>query len=157
MKTYTKVTIVLVLIPILIAIYLLFRFTNKNEFVPNNDINNIYTLEKKGVNEYTPVSVSNQELAEIYFNSYLTMMINDIEKAYSYLEVNYRESNYISLNSFKDFVKNLTNNYTTIPKMDRYKIDVDDSHREIYSIKSTSDIEFVFITDGVMNYQVYFK
>lgn len=68
--------------------------------------NDITTIEKKDVNIYNTASLSNQDIIKDYINNYKIFMLSDVELAYSYLNEEYKQKRFKTLDEFKKHIEN---------------------------------------------------
>lgn len=67
---------------------------------------NITTIENKDVNIYNTASLSNQDIIKDYINNYKIFMLSDVELAYSYLNEEYKQKRFKTLDEFKKHIEN---------------------------------------------------
>jgi len=108
-------------------------------------------LKSYEVNEYIPSYVSDGDMAKIYLNDYIYNMYSDIDKAYNLLDEEYRIKKFGSIDNYANYVKTLTNSSY---KVDSYYISLDGEYK-IFGVYDTNGNEFIFKTNGVMQYTVY--
>lgn len=102
------------------------------------------------INEYQKLSIDDNQMAIIYFSDYQQYLVNNIDKAYEYVDPEYAEIKCKNISEFKYLVGNKFK--TTSVK----KYDIINKNDYIYYIvQDTDDNTIVFKTDGVMNYTVY--
>lgn len=143
-----KITIVVLIILILLAsLFLINNFTaKKNEGF--KDASEIPEIPKKYLsNEYFNLNISNQELSLIYFNDYVSILSTNLPLAYSLLDEDYRNNKFPTYNSFVEYINNF---YITISTMNEYRV-----VNNKYYVYDKNNNEFIFVTNGVMNYKVY--
>lgn len=135
-----------VIISIFIAAFIYLYNNREKEFVTE------YYQELKDykANEYIPVYMSDNDMAKIYLNDFITLAYNEPEKSYHMLNEKYREIKYPTYELYyNNFVINL--NYPTIKEF--YKKNISGSL--IFGIYDTEGNIYVFETNGVMQYSVY--
>lgn len=104
-----------------------------------------------GINEYSPVNISDEQMAKIYLNDYIKNMYFDIEYAYNLIDEEYRIKRFGDISGYRNYVNTLT--YSSY-KVERYHIDSEDKYK-LYWIYDQNGNLFIFKTEGVMQYKVY--
>ena len=104
-----------------------------------------------GINEYSPVNISDEQMAKIYLNDYINNMYFDIEYAYNLLDEEYRTTRFGDISNYINYVNTLT--YSSY-KVKKYHIDTEGKYK-IFWIYDQNNNLFVFKTEGVMQYKVY--
>lgn len=154
MRKNSIVAIILVLIAISIGAYFLISARLDARYIPNYELEDFYQkpIKKVGVNEYVVTSVSKEDMAFSYFNIYTNMFYEDLSSAYQKLDPKEKEK-YPSINSFERFVSSITDDFTSILKMEGYDIKNEDD-MTVYEIKEENGHIFKFKIEGVMKYTV---
>lgn len=68
--------------------------------------NNIITIENKDLNTYNSVSLSNEDIIKDYINNYKMFLLSDVELAYNYLNEEYKQKRFKTLDDFKKHIEN---------------------------------------------------
>ena len=65
-----------------------------------------YVMNPKtyGVNEYSPMNISDEQMATIYLNDFVSYLYSDINYAYQLLNVEYRNKKFGSLEKYKESI-----------------------------------------------------
>jgi len=158
-KNATIVSIVLIIIAALVGVYFIIYSRVKVEYIPNYNLDDTYVFPERimNVNEYQPVRVTEKDMIKTYFNTYVTLYFEDIDRAYSFLDDN-EVKNYPTIDSFKTKVSLMTNNLTEMPSMKGYTIESDKkTGNQIYRVKDKNGNITVFIVEAVMKYRVMFE
>jgi len=146
---YIVFIVILLMFLIGIIIYVIYdNNINKNTFSsPLGD----YEMHDKvyGVNEYSNVIVSKQQMASIYLANYLYILRTDLKKAYSMIDDDYIEDNNFDYQTFINFVSRIDFSNTTVSEFSSFE--------NTYHVVDKAGNEFEFITDGVMTYTVKFS
>jgi len=100
-----------------------------------------------GVNEYSPINITDEQMANIYLNDFKYVMYNDINGAYNLLNQEYRDIKFGNITNFINYVNSLGN--ITI---DRYSVS---SGNSVYTIYTTDGKTYIFKVKSVMEYEVY--
>ncbi len=100
-----------------------------------------------GVNEYSPMNITKEQMANIYLNDFKYNLYNDINYAYQLLNKEYRDLKFGSIENFNNYVNNLNYKDMTI---DRY-IDEDN----LITVYTEDDNVYIFKIISVMEYEVY--
>lgn len=104
-----------------------------------------------GINEYSPINVSDEQMAKIYLNDYIKNMHFDIEYAYNLIDEEYRIKRFGNISEYINYVNTLT--YSSY-KVKKYHVDSKGKYK-IFWIYDDNDNLFIFKTEGVMQYKVY--
>lgn len=130
-----------------------------SQYVKNSKKNQIITnfnIEKKGSykpNEIIPVYVDDEQMSKIYFNDFLNKLITDINSTYNLLDVDYRERVFENIYNYKSYIEGLNiSDDTRVEKFATYERD----NYKYYDIYDNRGNRFIFETNGVMQYKVYF-
>ncbi|MBQ2946909.1 MAG: hypothetical protein IJE04_03565 [Bacilli bacterium] len=143
--------LVLVFVILLVAYFI-------REFIASRDIYNEsyldgddYIMTKKiyGVNEYSVINISDEQMANIYINDFKNYLYTDINYAYQLLNEEYRNLKFGSIDSFKNYINSIDSNDMDI---DRYSINGD---RNVFTIYTKDNKKYIFKTMSVMEYEVY--
>ena len=62
-------------------------------------------IEQNNFNKIQNVNVTNEEMAVNYFNDYKYKLLNNIEKAYSSLDEEYRKNRFTDINEYKQYIQ----------------------------------------------------
>lgn len=109
-------------------------------------------LKKYMANEYIPTYISHNDMAKIYLNDYLFNMRYDEKNAYDLLDGEYREAKFGSFEKFSNYISNLRMKQIKMKKYSKYS----KGKYIIYKVYDEEDNLFIFKTNGVMQYKVYF-
>lgn len=142
----------------MIAIYVIARYSIKSQYTPNYLLEDFYVMPERvlGVNEYSVSRVTNEDMAKTYFNLFASMMLFNTDKSYEYLNPTYRENNYPTLDSYRNKVALLTDNFTKQPQIDSYNyVEKDNVMR--YIVVDKNGNRYRFDATAVMKYTVYFE
>ncbi len=151
------VYIIIIAIMIFIGIYAIINNLIKSEYSPDYTLDDFYIIPNKKieVNGYTVSTVNDEDMVNTYFNIYTLMLFEDIDKAYSKLNEDYRNKKYPDINSFKNYVSSITDNFTELPQISEYYIDNKDE-KTVYKIIDKNGNKYIFVVTAVMEYEVYF-
>lgn len=141
--TYIIIGVILVLF----AVAFNYLYNKNNEDEPTE-----YYQELKDykANEYIPTYVSDNDMAKIYLNDFITTAITDPESSYDLLDGEYRNIKYPTYESYyNDFAIDVT-----YPKIrDFYKKNI--NGYVVFGVYDINDNIYIFKTKGVMQYSVY--
>ena len=101
--------------------------------------------KKYAVNEYTVLTVTDEDMAKTYFSNFVNLMVSDPNRAYYLLDENYRNVKFGSIDNFIGVVKNYES--ATIKRFRR--------NGSVFYISDSNNNVFAFVVDGVMKYKVY--
>lgn len=146
---YIVFIVILLMFLLGIIIYVIYDNNINKNAVYSPLIN--YEMHDKvyGVNEYSNVIVSSQQMANIYLANYLFILRTDLQRAYSMVDADYIKNNNFDYQSFVNFVSKINFSNTTV---DKYSVSED-----IYYVVDKMGNTFIFETDGVMTYTVKFS
>lgn len=109
--------------------------------------------ESVGVNEYQVVNLTKEEVINMYFVSFITTMMENPAKAYELLDEEYRETYYPNLAAFRAKIDAITDNYDTIPELQRYDMS-EEKGLKIYEMSDQKGNVYTFKIQGVMKYSI---
>lgn len=147
MKKGYNITII-----VIICIMLIFSITLAIVIKKNAKDDEFRVLKPNKYNSYTRATIFEKDMASIYLIDFYKYIYNDIEKAYSLLDENFRQTKFPTLNLFKEYIKNL--NFTVL--VQSYKVEVVDNNY-VFHITANPNVNFIFRTTGVMQYTVEIK
>lgn len=103
------------------------------------------------VNEYTNINISDEDMARIYLNDYISRTVNDISGSYYLLDEEYRNLRFGNVESYMEYINSLNHSYHNV--VSYYKKEV--GEYTIYGVTDEDGNFFAFKTKGVMQYVVY--
>ena len=152
-----------ILITILIIIISLINSINENNvsnniensiYVNNVEENNTEVIDKYNYNQYIQQNISDEKMAEIYFNDFLSNFLRDPQNAFNLLESEYKQKRFAEYNEFETLIRERYSNQTI--KLARYqKIDYDnytqyiceDEGGHYYIFNETSPMQYTVMLD----------
>lgn len=143
-KNYNVIVgiITFILITGSIAVIILFN-------LPNEDGKEFDYLKNYEVNEYMPVYISEEKMAKIYYNDFVFYLRSDLDRALELINPAYREKRGISKERLNESASAIID--TTLVS---YSVrDIED--KKAFFINLSSGQKLVFLTSGVMKYEVY--
>lgn len=152
LKKYKYIVILIVIVLIFVLIYFIREYMASKEIYTESYLNGeeyIMNPKKYGVNEYSPMNISDEKMANIYLNDFKNNIFNDINYAYSLLNEEYRNLKFGSVENFINYVNGL--DYSDI-KVDSYSINKKKNTITVYTEKGN---EYIFKIFSVMEYEVY--
>lgn len=136
---------------VVIAIVLVRNYIGSKQKFKQNEEKYIMTPKKYGVNEYSLVSTSEEQMANTYLNDYKELLISDINEAYNLLNKEYKNAKYPNIETFNNYANSL--NLSTMI-VDRYGKKT--CGKEIcYYVYDKDDNVYIFRVFSVMEYEVY--
>jgi len=150
-KKNKSISILIVFFILLLSFYLIREFLASREIYNESYLNGEdYIMNSKvyGVNEYSIVNITQEQMANIYLNDFKNNMYNDVNYAYQLLNEEYRNMKFGNIDNFISYVNSLNGNNITI---DRYSID----SSNIITVYTENDIKYIFKIISVMEYEVY--
>jgi len=146
--------IILVLLFISLIVFLLVRnlLASRSKYIDSTMSEETYEMIPKtySVNEYTNIIISDDDMARIYLNDYVSSIQRNIEASYYLLDEEYRNNKFGSVTNYINYINNL-NFYNSVDRY--YKKEV--GQYIIYGVYDSNDNYFAFKTNGVMQYSVY--
>lgn len=144
LKKYIKMIVIIgVIIGIILGIYYLYVyfFVDKDEYVE---------VEQYEANQYYPVYITEDQMANIYLSDFNNLITNNLDAAYQKLNKDYREKKFGSINNFKNYISSLGN-----ISIKSFAIKNSNGFEYFY-IYDTNNNLYIFKTDGVMQYEIFF-
>ena len=144
--------LVILLIVLLVAIvaYFLIRFIfTTDKYIESYLRGEEYIMNPKtyGVNEYSPINITDEQMAIIYLNDFKKHIFDDINYAYSLLNESYRNLKFGSIDGFTNYVNSLNFKDMII---DKYAV-----NNDIITVYTKDEKKYIFKTISVMEYEVY--
>ena len=155
--------LIIICITILIIIISLINSINENNvsnniensiYVNNVEENNTEVIDKYNYNQYIQQNISDEKMAEIYFNDFLSNFLRDPQNAFNLLESEYKQKRFAEYNEFETLIRERYSNQTI--KLARYqKIDYDnytqyiceDEGGHYYIFNETSPMQYTVMLD----------
>lgn len=148
--TKKKKILLIFIVVVIFAIVIIKFILNRNRQFYSHNLNEYTIIHKKyGVNEYSPVNISDEQLANIYLNDFKYYLFNDIEYAYNLLEDSYRSIKFGNIENFKKYVDSI--NYSKLV-VNEYRISNSKNFIEVHTL---NDEKYIFKINGVLDYIVY--
>lgn len=148
-----KVTFILVMIFLLsLSVYFIRYYIASKSIYTESYLrgeNYVMTPKKYGVNEYSPVYITEEQMVTIYMNDYKTHLYNDVNYAYNLLNADYRNLKFGSIENFINYVNTLNSNSMTV---DKYSVN---DEKNIFTIYTKDNNIYIFKINSVMEYEVY--
>lgn len=107
-------------------------------------------LTKNEYNKVDYVNITDENLAAMYFNDFISILFNDTESAYKKLSDSTKE---MYFNTYEDFLKYLEDNLEYLENLKYVKYSVKNS---IIHYIDNYDNKYSFIINKIMDYQVVF-
>lgn len=152
METIKKYKKLLILIIIVLVVVLIVKVIyDKRGSLLNSGLTGNYNIiyKKYGVNEYSTVNISDEQLANIYLNNFRYYLFYETEYAYELLDDDYKNIRFGSIDNFKNYVSSI--NYNDI-SVDEYSISYGKSFIEVHTKNNEN---FIFKINGILDYKVY--
>lgn len=153
-KNNSLLGVLLVIIILLLGGYLVYEnFLKKEEVVYEEEYETEYVMHPKkyGVNEYSKLNISNEQMSTIYYNDYMNLVRYDEAKAYALIDSEYKKYKVKNIEQFRTFINSKKIKNSTLKE---YKVIPSEGYT-YYILKDSNDNDLVFKTKGVMQYTVY--
>lgn len=146
-----KKMLFLIIIFIIIIFLVVMYFISRNNIVRNEGLIGDYDIinKKYGVNEYSVVNISDEQLVNIYLNNFRYYLFYETDSAYELLDDNYRNVKFGSIDMFKKYVNSL--NYKDL-SVKKYSIS---EGKNLIEVHTKNNEVFVFRIKGIFDYKVY--
>lgn len=124
----------------------------ENEYNESNIDSNIKIdgkdIEIKENNTFKYKNISNKDMAINYFNDYIQIINNNIEKAYEMLDEEYKLKRFATIKEYTDYIK------TIVVGKETAVVNVSKENENIvYECKNMNN-KYIFIEESFMNYKV---
>lgn len=153
MKNVNIPTIVIICVLVSIGAYFVISMQIRKTYTPTYEKADEFTTQSVGVNEYKVVNVNTDDIVNMYFNTFMTLALEEPDKAYQKLDDIFRENRFPKLESFRSWIETLSDNYNSIPEVDKYDITSEDGMKVIRISDNKGNI-FLFKIEAVMKYSV---
>ena len=147
-----KKIIFICFILIILSVSLYFLINDKKEIPINKEQGEF--LKHYNANEYNPIYINDEKVADIYLNEYKSYMINDVEKAYNMLNKEYREKKFKTLDKFEEYLKNYLTIEVINSNIDKYDIKTINGNK-IFNIYDNNENHYIIKEKSIMNYEIY--
>lgn len=145
--------LVLIAIILFIAYKVYDTMDNENSTTNNQDVETEYVMHSKkyGVNEYSKLNISDEQMATIYYSEYINLLRSNDVQAYELVDSDYKKYKVKNINEFRTFInsRNIKNGV-----LDKYQILRKEGY-VYYLLNDNKGNTIVFKTNGVMQYTVY--
>lgn len=148
-----KKTIIICIVLLLIAISFSLLFNNKNIF-SSSEKEYEEIIERYDANQFIPVYITQNDMANKYLNDFKNLMISDISNAYEVINDNYKKAKFGSFDKFKEYVIDQYSLSFYSMNVKEYNV-VNKNNYKFYYIRDTRDKLYIFKELSIMNYEVY--
>lgn len=136
----------------LISIMYLSKYLNKEKFELNPNYK-VETIENYEVNQYIPVMINDEQMSRKYLLDYINSVYSNMDNSYNLLNLEYRNERFGSVDAYKDFINSLNiNNGVSVSRYATYE----KGNYKYYDIYDNNDNRYIFRTNGVMQYELFF-
>lgn len=145
----------ILIVLIVVGIPLLIVFLTRKDDDSNQIINRVqYELKNYSINEVIPVYITDEELIKKYYSEYISLVINNPEKAFALLDDETLMNKFDNFKSFEKYFNELKkSNDFYIAVVRNYAIERYDGKNYYYVVDSIGN-KYTFIESSIMNYQV---
>jgi len=151
-KKHKMVFLLILLFILLLSLYFLREFMASKSIYNESYLNGedyVMTPKTYGVNEYSVVDISYQQMANIYLNLFKNNIYTDDNYSYQLLNEEYRNLKFGSVESFINYFDRMDLNDLV---MDKYSVNGD---KTIYTVYTKNNNKFIFKVNSVMEFEVY--
>lgn len=124
-------------------------YNNSDEI--NIDIND-NSIENNGYNKYENISIDDKTIPQEYFYNYKNLMIYNIEKAYEFIDKEYKEKRFESIEDYKQYIQT-KNEELSKSVLTKYKVVNRDGIKEYICVDQNENF-FIFKETENMKYTV---
>lgn len=146
-----EIILVVFVIVILLSVIYIPKIIKKHKYDIDNS--SIELKESYGVNEYIPIYVDDKQMAIIYYKDYLNTLMYDIDGSYNLLDKEYRAKRFENRYNYKAYIDSL--NISVAASVVKYAT-YDKLGYKYYDVYDSGGNRFIFKTNGVLQYKVYF-
>ncbi len=146
-----KLLIIPIGIFVIILAIVLVRYYKGRQQILTPDENFVLTPKKYGINEYSLVSTSEEQMSNAYLTDYKNFLMNDINEAYNLLNEEYRNIKYPNIETFKNYVNSINLLNMTVSKYGKKSC----GDEVCYYVYDKLDNLYIFRVFSVMEYEVY--
>lgn len=113
-------------------------------------VDKIANISKNENNEYVNTTINNQTKTQTYINMYKRLALSNPELAYNYMDEEYRNKRFESVNGFKEYIKNNRDNIEEI-SLNQYLAENNDDYTE-YVGKDKYGNLYIFDEKNVLDF-----
>ena len=124
-----------------------------------NQINletNIQEIKDNGKNTFKYITISEEEICRMYFKHFTELELKDTQKAYSFLDNDYKEERFPTFNEYQEYVQEckdrIENSVLAKYSVDYNKDDIQyvlvDNYNNSYLVKATSVMNYTIKLDN---------
>lgn len=152
LKLIIAIVIVIIIILVLLLSYLIKGEEISDEIyqLPVEDIEGVQLKEKYECNEFTFTTLTSDNLVRMYLNDYKNNILNDLDKAYNSLNLEYKEKRFGSIENYKEYINENIEKISQIT-LKQYQINSYEEYEE-YVCLDQYDNYYIFNVTAVMQY-----
>lgn len=145
----------LIIVVVILGVVYLPGILKKNKYdLSNTSYRKNIVKDKYNVNEYISVYVDDEQMSKKYLKDFLNNVFNDFDASYNLLNKEFREYKFGGLTKYREYIESLNLSYSTgIFKYSTYEV----SGYKYYDLYDKSGHRFIFKTNGVLQYEVFFE
>ncbi len=125
---------------------------NSNNFDKVEITNNNTSIESNNNNVYEYANLGYEEIIEESMNRFKILAFADTDTSYNYLDEEYRNKRFASINKYKEYIK-LNKNCIEESTIEKYKVNYYDDYIQYICIDQYGNY-YIFEEKGVMNYKL---
>ena len=142
------------------------EYLEENEYSEKSDKGDLQKfsglIEENEYNKFKQVNVSDERMAVVYFNDLKSTLLGNVEKAYNYLDEEYRDKRFGNVENFQTYLENNKSDLSNIEissyLVNRYEDYTEfvckDQFQNIYVIKETAVMDYtVELDDYTLDYK----
>lgn len=150
-KYFPFVIIIIVILCIIYLPNLLKR--DKYDLNSGRNVKNI-VKDKYKANEYISIYVDDEQMSKKYLNDFLSNVFNDLDASYNLLNKEFREYKFGGLTKYREYIESLNLSFSTsVFKYSTYE----SQGFKYYDLYDKNGHRFIFKTNGVLQYEVFFE
>lgn len=150
-KNFVYIVLALVLIVFVGIIYVL-RQSEDQPILQDDDSQNMTFLKNYQINEFVPVYVSEEQMANVYLNDYIQLMLYDREEAYEKLNDSFKKVSFQTFEDYNSYVEDLLRESVDFSLKSSSVQST--KNGKVYTILDNSGNSYTFEVTGVMVYNV---
>ena len=145
---------------LVIGVALLVLISGIIYFIVNIDSYKVYKFdfnlkkrENYAANEVIATYVDEETLVQNYYKDFITLLIYNREEAYKSLKTDIKKEDYPTIDEFNTRIEQMMENNLLYSEVKEYRKG-NDEDKNVYYVTDTSNNQFTFIENSIMDYSV---